>query len=87
MIGPPWDRVDGAVLGMAAITGIAHIFMFELIRKAGPVLFSQVGYIVTVGGVFWGMVLFGERHSPWIWLALTLMFAGVALVNMRRGGR
>lgn len=87
MVGPPWDAADMAVLGLSMITGVAHIFLFELIRIAGPVFFSQVGYIVTVAGVLWGMLLFGERHSPWIWLALALMFAGVALVNMRRGAR
>ncbi len=87
MVGPPWDAADMAVLGLPVITGVAHIFLFELIRIAGPVFFSQVGYVVTVAGVLWGMLLFGERHSPWIWLALVLMFAGVALVNMRRGVR
>lgn len=84
MVGPPWNAADMAVLGLPVITGVAHIFLFELIRIAGPVFFSQVGYVVTVAGVLWGMLLFGERHSPWIWLALALMFIGVALVNMRR---
>ncbi|MFQ5786257.1 MAG: EamA/RhaT family transporter, partial [Alphaproteobacteria bacterium] len=85
MIGAPWNAVDVAVLGLPTITGIAHIILFELIRVAGPVFFSQVGYLVTLAGVLWGMLLFGERHSPWIWAALALMFAGLALVNMRRG--
>ncbi len=84
MVGPPWDAVDLAVLGLPVITGVAHIFLFELIHTTGPVFFSQVGYVVTVAGVLWGMLLFGERHSPWIWAALALMFAGLALVNLHR---
>ncbi len=84
MIGPPWDAVDMAVLGLPVITGIAHILMFELIRMSGPVFFSQVGYLITAAGVLWGMAIFGERHSPWIWAALVLMFAGLALVNLRQ---
>ncbi len=84
MVGPPWDAADLAVLGLPVITGVAHIFLFELIRTTGPVFFSQVGYVVTVAGVLWGMALFGERHSPWIWAALALMLAGLALVNLRR---
>ncbi len=82
--GPPWQAVDLAVFAIPVITGIAHIFLFALIRMAGPVFFSQVGYVVTLAGIVWGMVLFGERHGPWIWAALALMFAGLALVNLRR---
>ena len=84
--GPPWNRVDLAVLGLPAITGVAMLMVFELIRVAGPVYFSMVGYLVTACGVPWGMALFGERHSPWIWLALVLMFGGMALVNLRLSG-
>ena len=83
MIGPPWDVVDMAVLGLPVITGIAHAVMFELIRMSGPVFFSQVGYLIAAAGVLWGMAIFGETHSPWIWAALALMFAGLALVNLR----
>jgi drug/metabolite transporter (DMT)-like permease len=30
------------------------------------------------------MAVHGERHSPWVWGALGLMFAGLALVKPRR---
>ncbi len=82
--GNPWRVVDIAVLTIPVITGIAQIFVFKLIHMAGPVYFSQVGYFVTLAGIVWGMVLFGERPGPWIWAALALMFTGLALVNMRR---
>ena len=81
---PPWDAVDFAVAGQPAITGIAYILMFEVIRTSGPVFFSQVGYLVTAGGVLWGIALFGETHSPWIWAALALMFVGLGLLNLRQ---
>lgn len=81
---PPWDIVDFAVMGQPAITGVAYILMFEIVGIAGAVFFSQVGYVVTVAGVLWGMALFGERHSAWIWAAFALMLAGLALVNLRR---
>jgi drug/metabolite transporter (DMT)-like permease len=45
---------------------------------------GQVAYAVTLAGVFWGMALFGERHSSRIWLSLGLMLAGLALVTPRR---
>jgi drug/metabolite transporter (DMT)-like permease len=44
---------------------------------------SQVANLVTLCGVLWGMILFGERHSAWIWLSLATMMAGVFLVAPR----
>ena len=85
MPGPPWDRVDAAVLGVPLVSGAALAFMFEIIRLTGPVFFSQVAYLVTASGVLWGMALFGERHGGLVWLALALMLAGIALVNARSG--
>jgi drug/metabolite transporter (DMT)-like permease len=39
---------------------------------------------VTLTGIAWGVVLFGEHHSPWVWGAAILIFTGLALVNLRR---
>ena len=86
-VGPPWDAVDFAVLGLPTITGLAHVVLFELIRTAGPVFFSMTNYFTTASGVMWGMLLFGERHSPWIWAALALMFGALTLVNTRPAAR
>ena len=80
--GPPWDRVDLAVIAIPVITGCAGLVVFELIRVSGPVYFSMVGYLVTGGGVLWAWWLFDERLGPYIWLALTLMLMGMALVNI-----
>jgi drug/metabolite transporter (DMT)-like permease len=62
----------------------AYFGFIWLIGQAGPVFASQVGYVVTGSGVVLGMIVYGERHSPWIWAALALMFAGLALVKPRR---
>ena len=42
---------------------------------------SQVAYVVTLTGLFWGWALFGERHSGWVWLATAVILAGVVLVT------
>jgi drug/metabolite transporter (DMT)-like permease len=42
---------------------------------------------VMVSGVLWGMLIFGESHSAWIWGALTVMLAGVALVGQKSEGK
>ena len=66
----------------AAIYCITLSFFFEIIRRAGPLFWSQIGYIAVVSGIVWGVVVFGERHSVGIWLGAALMFGGLALVNL-----
>ena len=83
MPGPPWDRVDLAVLGMPLITGGAMLILFELIRVSGPVYFAMVGYPITAGGVLRGWYLFDESLGPYIWSAFAFMLAGLAPVNLR----
>jgi len=51
------------------------------VTYAGPVFASQEAYVVTLAGVAWGMLLFGEVHSPWGWGALVAMIAGFALIK------
>ena len=79
-IGPPEIAIAaGAILHLGAYFGFVW-----LIGRAGPVFASQVGYIVTGTGVLLGMIVYGEQHSAWIWLALALIFAGLTLVKPRR---
>lgn len=80
-----WPAGPGetAVLAQMAFTAVAYFLWFETLRLAGPVFSSQVGYIVTATGLAWGMLLFGEAYSLWIWLAVLMIAAGVALVARR----
>ena len=54
---------------------------FYTIKTAGPVFASQCAYIVTISGVLWGIVIFAEVHSIWVWLSVVVMMAGLALVT------
>jgi drug/metabolite transporter (DMT)-like permease len=81
----PWGTVQWAATGMAATASIAYTLYLYAIAVAGPVFASQVAYVVTLAGVAWGLVLFDERHSPYIWAALVLMLLGLALVRPRAG--
>jgi drug/metabolite transporter (DMT)-like permease len=54
-----------------------------LVGRAGSVFAAQVSYLVTGFGVLWSMALLGERYSGYVWAALALMFAGLALVQPR----
>ena len=72
----------GAMAVAAVIYAITLSFFFEIIRRAGPVYWSQIGYISVISGIVWGILVFGEQHSIGIWLGAALMFGGLALVNL-----
>jgi drug/metabolite transporter (DMT)-like permease len=82
---PPVHAGDWALLVQASVNWIASLLFFEVMRLAGPVFFSQTGFLVTLWGVFWGWMLFGESHSAYIWAAMAAIFLGLALVT--RAGR
>ena len=79
----PLGPADYALMAQIAISSLAYVLFFEILRLAGPVFFSQVGYIVTLTGLLWGAFFFGEHHSNWIYGATLMIVAGVALVNWR----
>jgi drug/metabolite transporter (DMT)-like permease len=70
---------DWALIAVTLINVAFFWLMLEIIRLAGPVFFSVQNYIVTLSGIGWGMLIHGEAHSLWIWLALALLFCGLAL--------
>jgi drug/metabolite transporter (DMT)-like permease len=81
MLWPPFTSGELANLSHIVFAGIGALLFFEIIRMAGPVYMSQVAYIVCLSGVLWGWLLFDERHSVWIWAAMALIIAGLALVT------
>ena len=81
---PAWTRLDQSgliLLGYGVSTVAAFLLFYAIVAAAGAVYLGQVGYLVTLAGIGWGVLLFGERHHPSLWLAVAVVFAGVALVN------
>lgn len=68
----------------ALATGVGYAFFFRLQQVGGPVFLSQISYVNTGVGVAFAVLLFDERLSLWVWLAVALVFAGVAIVNRSR---
>lgn len=75
---------DIALVGQVLMTTIAYLVFFQLQRIAGPVYFSQVGYVMTLVGLLWGILVFAERYPVAVWGGVALICAGLFLVN---GGR
>ena len=76
-----WTSLQWAATGAGLLSGMAYAILLHVIRSAGPVFASQTAYLITLAGVAWGMLLFGERHSLYIWLALGLTLLAIALVR------
>lgn len=79
----PWGPVEWSITAMAAIGSVAYMVFLVVVKSSGAVFASQTGYIVTLSGVAWGIVIFGEVHSVWVWLSLGLILVGLTLVSPR----
>jgi drug/metabolite transporter (DMT)-like permease len=79
----PMGRPEWALVLSSAVHALVYSSYFWLASKAGSVFAAQCSYLVTASGVFWAMLLLGERFSPLVWVALVVMLAGVALVQPR----
>jgi drug/metabolite transporter (DMT)-like permease len=54
---------------------------FYTIKASGPVFASQCAYVVTISGVIWGIIVFSEQHTIWIWMSVIVMLFGLLLVS------
>jgi drug/metabolite transporter (DMT)-like permease len=82
--GWPWGIVEWAIVGLATINAVAYPLYFMLVDHAGPVFGSFSANVVTLFGVFWGIVIFSEHNSIWVWLSLATIMSALALVAPRR---
>lgn len=70
-----------AIATIALFSTGAYLMFFYTIKTAGPVFASQCAYIVTISGVIWGIIIFAETHTIWVWLSVLVMMTGLALVT------
>lgn len=83
-IGLPLDHKDAIVIATALINVFAYGVFIYLVDTSGPLFASQMAYVVTLAGVLWGIVIFSESHSLWVWTALVVMMTGLFLVRPRK---
>ena len=80
----PWGPAEWALLLSSLCHVVAYTSYIWLVGKAGPVFASQAAYVVTVSAVLLSALILRETYSGWVWSALILMIAGLALVQPRR---
>jgi drug/metabolite transporter (DMT)-like permease len=81
--GWPWGIVEWSFLGLGAVNAVAYTLFFILVDRAGPVFSSFTANMVTLFGVLWGIVIFSERNSIWVWLSFATIMIALALVAPR----
>ena len=70
------------ILLQSLVTGIGYAFFFRLQQVGGPVYLSQISYVNTGVGVIFAVLAFRESLPVAAWLAIPLIFAGIALVTL-----
>lgn len=80
----PVTTLTWTILGISLIGATAYTLFVLTIANSGPLFASQVAFLVTISGVLWGMLIFDETHSSWVWLSLVLMLIGMSLVSPKR---
>lgn len=81
---PPNPRVLAILLAQGALTAAAYLLYFRLLTGPGGVFASQIAYVITLAGLSWGFLLFGEVPG-WLTIpAAALIFSGVALVSTEK---
>lgn len=79
----PFGNLEWVLVAMVLVSSSAYAVFLYAVKVAGAVFATMAGYIITISGVFWGIVFFQEAHSNWVWAALILMIVGMALVTPR----
>ncbi len=81
----PWSATEWSLVGLGLANAVAYPLYFLLVERGGPVFASLTANMVTLFGVFWGIVIFSEQNSIWVWLSFASMMVALALVRPRAG--
>ena len=80
---------DGAAPGVnwnflyaTLLNSVFYVAFLEIVRISGPVFFSQMNYLAVAAGFGWGMILFAERYSLYVWGGTALMAMSVLLLTL-----
>jgi drug/metabolite transporter (DMT)-like permease len=75
------ESVNMVALLLMLMAGLSYFSSFFLLRIAGPVYLSQMGYVITVVTVCLGIIFFDEQYRLEDWMAMALIFVGLLMVS------
>ena len=84
---PIWEDaglVEALIVCHGIIAAVAYSLFFRIVQLAGPVFYSFSTYVIAITGIGWGWLVFGESHPGHFWLAVALIFCGLALIQFRQ---
>jgi drug/metabolite transporter (DMT)-like permease len=76
--------IYGVLAAMSIFAVLEVLLYFAIIRAAGAVTVSLSNFVTIVAGVVWGMLIFDERPSLWVWLCAGILLLAVYLVLSSR---
>ena len=79
---PTWPEAQTGIVIFCLVGVVEVVLYFYLVKQTGGVLVSFGSFISLFAGVFWGMLIFDERHGPLIWGAVFLV--GLSLILLSR---
>jgi drug/metabolite transporter (DMT)-like permease len=69
----------GAALAQVMVASMTFPALFQLQRKGGPVLLSQIGYVAAAVGLIGATLFLGERYCLTTWLGAGIIVLGIAI--------
>ena len=79
----PFSTAHWSILAIGVIHALVYSSYVWILGKVGSVFASQVSYLVTIFGVIFSSLVLSEAYPNTLWLALIVIFVGMALVQPR----
>ena len=70
------------VIYATILCSLFYLMFLEIVRLSGPVFFSQMNYLSVAAGFGWGMILFDEKYSSYVWGGASFMAISVVLLSL-----
>jgi drug/metabolite transporter (DMT)-like permease len=78
---PPFDLPKYAVILEIILSSIGYLLFFYLIKYAGSVYYSLTGSVVSLTGIFWGNLFFGETVGETQIIAILIIISAILIVS------
>lgn len=79
---PPLDLPKLVVILEIILSSVGYLLFFYLIEYAGPVYYSLTGSVVSLTGVFWGYMLFGETIGQNQIIAILMIISAILIISI-----